>query len=45
MIGVSTPASVWAMIETVARKIEIGQLVVHFHDTSGQDLEHIYDVL
>jgi hydroxymethylglutaryl-CoA lyase len=33
------------MIETVAKKIEIGQLAAHFHDTYGQGLANIYAVL
>ena len=33
------------MIEAVARKIEIGQLAAHFHDTYGQGLANIYAVL
>jgi hydroxymethylglutaryl-CoA lyase len=44
-IGVGTPASALCMIETVAQKIEIGQLAVHFHDTYGQGLANIYAVM
>ncbi|MFT5664995.1 MAG: hydroxymethylglutaryl-CoA lyase [Gammaproteobacteria bacterium] len=44
-IGVGTPTNALDMIETVAKKIEIGQLAAHFHDTYGQGLANIYAVL
>jgi hydroxymethylglutaryl-CoA lyase len=44
-IGVGTPTNALEMIETVAQKVEIGQLAAHFHDTYGQALANIYAVL
>jgi len=44
-IGVGTPTNALEMIETVAQKVEIGQLAAHFHDTYGQALANIYSVL
>jgi isopropylmalate/homocitrate/citramalate synthase len=41
-IGVGTPGRTRAMIETVARKVPIGKLAGHYHDTYGQALANIY---
>jgi len=41
-IGVGTPGRTRAMIETVAKKIPIGKLAGHYHDTYGQALANIY---
>jgi hydroxymethylglutaryl-CoA lyase len=41
-IGVGTPGKVRAMIEAVARKVPIGKLAGHYHDTYGQALANIY---
>ena len=44
-IGVGTPLKASRMIETVAKKISIKKLAVHFHDTYGQALANIYAAL
>ena len=44
-IGVGTPVSALAMVEAVAKKVEIEKLAAHFHDTYGQGLANIYAVL
>ena len=41
-IGVGTPGRVRAMIEAVAKKVPIGRLAGHYHDTYGQALANIY---
>jgi hydroxymethylglutaryl-CoA lyase len=41
-IGVGTPGRTRAMIETVARRVPIGKLAGHYHDTYGQALANIY---
>ncbi len=41
-IGVGTPRKVRAMIEAVAKKVPIGKLAGHYHDTYGQALANIY---
>jgi hydroxymethylglutaryl-CoA lyase len=41
-IGVGTPGKARAMIEACARRIPIGQLAGHYHDTYGQALANIY---
>jgi len=41
-IGVGTPGRVRAMIEAVAKKVPIGKLAGHYHDTYGQALANIY---
>ena len=41
-IGVGTPGRTRAMIETVAKKVPIGKLAGHYHDTYGQALANIY---
>jgi len=41
-IGVGTPGRTQAMIEAVARRVPIGRLAGHYHDTYGQALANIY---
>src|SRR5438094_44206 len=41
-IGVGTPGRIRAMIEAVARRVPIGKLGGHYHDTYGQALANIY---
>ncbi len=41
-IGVGTPGRIRAMIEAVSRKLPIGRLAGHYHDTYGQALANIY---
>ncbi|HEX7045121.1 MAG TPA: hydroxymethylglutaryl-CoA lyase [Burkholderiales bacterium] len=41
-IGVGTPGRVKEMIEAVARRVPIGNLAGHYHDTYGQALANIY---
>jgi len=41
-IGVGTPRKVRSMIEAVAKKVPIGKLAGHYHDTYGQALANIY---
>jgi hydroxymethylglutaryl-CoA lyase len=41
-IGVGTPRRIQAMIEAVAKKVPIGRLAGHYHDTYGQALANIY---
>ncbi len=41
-IGVGTPAKICRMIEAVAKKVPIGKLAGHYHDTYGQALANIY---
>ncbi len=41
-IGVGTPGKTRALIETVAKKVPIGKLAGHYHDTYGQALANIY---
>lgn len=40
-IGVGTPAKAQAMLETVAARVPLPRLAVHFHDTYGQALANI----
>ncbi len=40
-IGVGTPAKAQAMIDTVAARVPLDRLAVHFHDTYGQALANI----
>lgn len=44
-IGVGTPASVSAMLETCLEVIPADKLAVHLHDTYGQALANIYAAL
>ena len=41
-IGVGTPGRIRAVIETVAKRVPIGKLAGHYHDTYGQALANIY---
>ena len=41
-IGVGTPGKIRRMIEVVARRVPIGKLAGHYHDTYGQALANIY---
>ena len=41
-IGVATPAKTQRMIEACARRVPIGKLAGHYHDTYGQALANIY---
>ena len=41
-IGVGTPGRIRAMIGAVAKKVPIGRLAGHYHDTYGQALANIY---
>ena len=41
-IGVGTPGKIRRMIEAVARRVPIGKLAGHYHDTYGQALANIY---
>jgi isopropylmalate/homocitrate/citramalate synthase len=41
-IGVGTPGRIRAMIEAVAKKVPLGRLAGHYHDTYGQALANIY---
>ena len=41
-IGVGTPGKTRAMIEACAKRIPIGKLAGHYHDTYGQALANIY---
>jgi len=44
-IGIGTPLKAQAMVNSVAKNVEIDQLAVHFHNTYGQALANIYAVL
>lgn len=44
-IGVGTPEAARRMIGTVAEKVPVEKLAVHFHDTYGQALANIYAAL
>src|SRR5689334_12739401 len=41
-IGVGTPGRTRAMIEACAKRVPIGKLAGHYHDTYGQALANIY---
>ena len=41
-IGVGTPGRTKAMIEACARRLPVGRLAGHYHDTYGQALANIY---
>jgi hydroxymethylglutaryl-CoA lyase len=41
-IGVGTPGKSKRLIETVARRVPLGQLAGHYHDTYGQALANIF---
>ncbi len=44
-IGVGTPGKARAMMESVAARVPLGQLAVHFHDTYGQAPTNIHACL
>ncbi|KUJ82817.1 hydroxymethylglutaryl-CoA lyase [Microbulbifer flavimaris] len=44
-IGVGTPEKAKRMIDTVASRVPLEKLAVHFHDTYGQALANIYAAL
>jgi isopropylmalate/homocitrate/citramalate synthase len=44
-IGVGTPGKAKHLIETVAAKVDMSKLAIHFHDTYGQALANIYACL
>ncbi len=44
-IGVGTPEKAKLMVSTVAEKVPLEHLAVHFHDTYGQALANIYACL
>jgi hydroxymethylglutaryl-CoA lyase len=44
-IGVGTPLKASQMLETVAEKVSMDKLAIHFHDTYGQALANIYACL
>jgi hydroxymethylglutaryl-CoA lyase len=44
-IGVGTPGKARAMVESVAARVPLAQLAVHFHDTYGQALANIHACL
>jgi hydroxymethylglutaryl-CoA lyase len=44
-IGVGTPSKSSQLIETVADKVGLDKLAIHFHDTYGQALANIYACL
>jgi len=41
-IGVGTPGRIRTVIEAVAKRVPIGKLAGHYHDTYGQALANIY---
>ena len=41
-IGIGTPLQAKKMVETVAEKVPVSNLALHFHDTRGQALANIY---
>ncbi len=41
-IGVGTPRQTQALIETIAKKLPLAMLAMHFHDTYGQAIANIY---
>ena len=44
-IGIGTPLQAKKMVETVAEKVPVSNLALHFHDTRGQALANIYACL
>ncbi|NNF50826.1 MAG: hydroxymethylglutaryl-CoA lyase [Gammaproteobacteria bacterium] len=44
-IGAGTPGAARTMLETVAHRVPMERLAVHFHDTRGQALANIYACL
>jgi hydroxymethylglutaryl-CoA lyase len=41
-IGVGTPRSTLSMLEAVSRRVPIGQLAGHYHDTYGMAIANVY---
>ena len=41
-IGAGTPASVLRMLETVSKKVPVGQLAGHYHDTYGMGVANVH---
>jgi len=41
-IGVGTPGKIRALIDGVAKKVPVGRLAGHYHDTYGQALANVY---
>ena len=41
-IGVGTPRRIAAMIDAVAKRVPVGRLAGHYHDTYGQALANVY---
>ena len=44
-IGIGTPMQAKNMMESVAEKVPLSNLALHFHDTRGQALANIYACL
>ncbi len=44
-IGVGTPTKALRLIDAVSRKVPIGKLAAHFHDTYGQALANLHAVV
>ena len=44
-IGIGTPLQAKKMVETVAEKLPVSNLALHYHDTRGQALANIYACL
>lgn len=44
-IGVGTPKKIVRLLEAVLKKVPVGKIAVHFHDTFGQALVNIYAAL
>ncbi len=44
-IGIGTPLQARRMVETVAEKVPVEKLALHFHDTRGQALANLYACL
>ena len=44
-IGIGTPLQAKKMVESVAEKVPVSNLALHFHDTRGQALANIYACL
>ena len=41
-IGVAHPGQVVDIVEAVARRVPVGQIALHFHDTRGRALANVY---
>ena len=44
-IGIGTPGTIMPMLDAVSRKVPVGQLAGHFHDTRGMALVNIHAAL